>query len=629
MGVRLEWDGKPTQIERLSLPFQIVETINESRATRERDRGALFGGTVDGRIDSWRNQLIWGDNKLTMSSLLAEYAGAVDLIYIDPPFATGDDFTVEMRVGDTAVMKQPSVLEEHAYRDTWGRGKDSYLTMMYERLVLLNELLSAHGSVYVHCDTRANSSLRLLLDEIFGEGVFRNEIRWTRSLPKNDPGQWGRSSDSILYYTKSDERTFNAQYVPQKEESVEAHYRKGEDGRMYRLASLLAPGGRGPLYDYHGYQRNWRFTEEKMRALEAEGRVMVREGQMPSRIYYLDESQGSQVQDVWTDLSPLNPMARERTGYPTQKPESLLERIISSSSRPGDLVLDCFAGSGTTAVVAERLARRWIACDLGRFAIHTTRKRLLAIENCRSFDIKNLGAYERQRWQVATGNGALRAYLDTILAFYRAEPIEGFAQLHGRKAGRMVHVGATDAPVTIDETEDVMDEMADNGIEACDLLGWEWEMGLNDTITETARRRGLDLRPRQIPREVMERQVTEADAVRFFELAHVDLDVRRQGREASVVLTDFLIPSEELIPAKVRDRISSWVDLIDYWSVDFDFSDEVFHNEWQTYRTREQPDLATQSDWHEYPSSGRYAIVVKIIDIFGNDTTKLAEVRIK
>jgi hypothetical protein len=241
----------------------------------------------------------------------------------------------------------------------------------------------------------------------------------------------------------------------------------------------------------------------------------------------------------------------------------------------------------------------------------------------------NLGAYERQRWQVDTGNGALRAYLDTILAFYRAEPVEGFVHLHGRKADRMVHVGATDAPVTIDETEDVMDEMADNGIEACDLLGWEWEMGLHDTISERARRRGLDVRPRQIPREVMERQVTEADAVRFFELAHVDLDVRRQGQEACVVLKDFAIPSEDLIPQKVRERIGAWSDLIDYWAVDFDFSDEVFHNQWQAYRTRENPVLATQSDWHEYPGAGRYVIVVKIIDIFGNDTTKLAEVRIK
>ena len=319
----------------------------------------------------------------------------------------------------------------------------------------------------------------------------------------------------------------------------------------------------------------------------------------------------------------------ENVRYQTQKPLAISERVIAVATDPGDLVADFFCGSGTALVAAERLDRRWIGCDLGRFAIHTTRKRLLDVPDCKPFEIKNLGAYERQRWQIETSNGALRAYLDTILAFYRAEPVEGFAQLHGRKAGRMVHVGATDAPVTIDETEDVMDEMADNGIESCDILGWEWEMGLHDTITETARRRGLDLRPRQIPREVMERQVTEADAVRFFELAYVDLDVRRQGAEACVVLKDFAIPSEELIPPKVRERIDSWADLIDYWSVDFDYSDEIFHNQWQAYRTRETPALLTQSDWHEYPEPGRYSIVVKIIDIFGNDTTKLAEVRIK
>lgn len=365
-----------------------------------------------------------------------------------------------------------------------------------------------------------------------------------------------------------------------------------------------------------------------MRQLDAEGRIYTR-SKVAQLKRYLDELEGQAVHEFWNDVAPINPRAAERLGYPTQKPEALVERVLEATTDAGDLVADFFVGSGTTAAVAERTGRRWIACDLGRFAIHTTRKRLLDIAECRPFDIQNLGAYERQRWQVESGNGALRGYLDTILAFYRAEPIEGFAHLHGRKAGRMVHVGATDAPVTIDETEDVMDEMADNGVEACDLLGWEWEMGLHDTISETARRRGLDLRPRQIPREVMERQITEGDVVRFFELAHVDLDVRRQGREASVVLKDFLIPSEELIPAKVRDRISSWVDLIDYWSVDFDFSDDVFHNQWQAYRTRDHPALATQSEWHEYPGLGRYAVVVKIIDIFGNDTTKLAEVRIK
>jgi len=624
LGVRLEWDGKPERVERVHLPFQTVETINESRATRTRDRGALFSS---GAADDSRNLLIWGDNKLVMSSLATDYAGKIDLIYIDPPFATGDDFSIQVRVGDSALVKQPSILEEHAYRDTWGAGRDSFLTMLYDRLVLLHELLAEAGSLYLHCDTRANSMVRLLLDEIFGTDHFRNEIRWTRSLPKNDPRHFGRSSDSILYYTKSEERTFNAQYQPQKAVSVEAHYRADDTGRMYRLASLLAPGGRGPRYEYHGYERNWRFTREKMVALEAEGRVLVRERQVPSRIYYLDESSGSQIQDTWTDLSPLNPMASERTGYPTQKPESLLERIIETSSNPGDLVLDAFVGSGTTAVVAEQLGRRWIACDLGRFAIHTTRKRLLSIADCTPFDIQNLGAYERQRWQQKTGNGALRDYLNTILAFYRAEPLDGFLHLHGRKDGRAVHVGATDAPITIDECEDVMDEMADNGMNACDLLGWEWEMGLHDTIGERARRRGLELRPRQIPREIMERTI--AETVRFFELALLELEIRRQTREVSVVLKDFAIPSDELIPEEVRKKITRWSDLIDYWSVDFDYRDETFHNRWQAFRTKDEPNLATDTDWHEYEAAGSYAIVVKAIDIFGNDTTKLAEVRVK
>ncbi len=636
MGVRLEWDGKPTRVERLALPFQLVETINESRATRERDTGALFGVAADtDRAAAPRNQLIWGDNKLVMSSLLSEYAGQVKLVYIDPPFATGADFSIKLKVGDEELVKQPSILEEHAYRDTWGAGYDSYLTMMYERLVLLHELLADNGTIYVHCDWRANSLLRLVLDEIFGPERLVNEVIWRRAFGHSDSKRMGSIHDTILVYSKFADRIWNPQLRPADPEYIETFFDEfdAERGERYQRLSLSAGGlsGGGYDYEYKGVRTLWRCPIETLRKHDAEGRLHwpKKAGGVPRLKKYESEHEGVPLQDIWTDISKIHNQSAELVGYATQKPEALLQRIIEMSSNEGDLVADFFCGSGTTGVVAEKLGRRWLMADLGRLAIHTTHKRLLNVPDCKPFDIKNLGAYERQRWQVTTGNDALRAYLDTILAFYRAEPLEGFAHLHGRKAGRMVHVGATDAPVTIDETEEVMDEMADNGIEACDLLGWEWEMGLHDTITEMARRRGLDLRPRQIPREVMERQVTEADAVRFFELAHVDLDVRRQGHEAAVVLKDFLIPSEELIPRKVRDQISLWSDLIDYWSVDFDFSDEVFHNQWQAYRTRDQPSLATQSDWHEYPGPGRYAIVVKIIDIFGNDTTKLAEVRIK
>jgi DNA modification methylase len=636
--VRLEWKVKPTHVGRLGLPFQTVERINESRATRERDAGSLIVGE-----DPWaskRNMLIWGDNKLVMSSLLGQYAGQLKLVYIDPPFDTGADFSYRVRAGDGAIDKLPSILEEHAYRDTWGGGRESYLRMLYERLILIHELLAPDGHFFLHIGPNVSHYAKLVLDEIFGPEAFVNEIVWQRTLSKSLMSVRLPSNHDVLFvYRKSEAAIWNKEavfqpYDPENldEKTAGKYSHRDPDGRQYRLDNLTNPNPDRPnlTYEFLGITRVWRWTKDRMEAAYASGLIVqTRPGAVPQLKRYIDEQRGRPLGDVWTDLPPLNSQAVERVGYETQKPEALLNRIIELASKPGDLIGDFFLGSGTTAIAAERLNRRWIGCDLGRFAIHTTRKRLLNIPDCRPFDIKNLGAYERQHWQQAASNGAVRAYLDTILAFYRAEPVEGFAALHGRKAGRMVHVGATDAPVTIDEAEEVMDEMADNGIEACDVLGWEWEMGLHDTMPENARRRGLDLRLRQIPREVMERQVAEADAVRFFELAHVDLDVRRQAAEACVVLKDFIIPSEDLIPAKVRERITSWSDLIDYWSVDFDHRDETFHNQWQAYRTRAEPALVTQSDWHEYPGAGRYSIMVKIIDIFGNDTTKLAEVRIK
>jgi DNA modification methylase len=631
MSVRLEWEGKPTEVERLSLPFQTVETINQSRATRDRDSGSLLAGqgSVSGHS---ANQLIWGDNKLVMSSLLKNYSGEVDLIYIDPPFDLGTDFSFRVSVGDSSIEKQPSILEEHAYRDTWGMGNDSYLTMIYERLTLMHDLLRDDGMVFVHIGPGVSHLVRSVLDEIFGADRFRNEIIWKRTSAHSDARTLGGIHEAILVYSKGEVWTWNDIYVPYEDWYVEQYYRyEDPDGRKFMSGDLGAAGLSGGGYDYtwKGVRRIWRVPEATMAELESEDRIFYTKNGIPRIKRYLDESKGQALGDLWTDIQPVVSWSKERVGYDTQKPEGLVTRIIELASDPGDLVADFFCGSGTTLIVAEKQGRRWIGCDLGRFAIHTTRKRLLGVTDCRPFEIKNLGAYERQRWQRDSGNGRLADYLNTILSFYKAEPIEGFASLHGQKAGRMIHVGATDAPVTIDELEEVMDEMADNGIESCDVLGWEWEMGLHDTISETARRRGLDLRPLQIPREIIEPGIRDADAVRFFELAHVDLDVKRSKREVSVVLKDFAIPSEELIPSQVRDRIESWSDLIDYWSVDFDYTDDTFHNQWQAYRTREEPKLARESDPHEYEEAGRHTIIVKIIDIFGNDTTKLAEVTVK
>jgi adenine-specific DNA-methyltransferase len=632
---RLTWSAKPKTVERVSLPFQVVETINESRATREAEKGSLFALGGQTEVGSWRSKLIWGDNKLIAASLLSEYAGTVKLIYIDPPFDTGSDFSFSVKVGDEQVTKQPSIIEEHAYSDTWGAGRSSYLRMMYERLVLIRDLLAEDGSFYLHCAPNVSHYLKVICDEIFGSDRFLNEIVWKRQTAHSSAKRYGPVHEVILYYGKTEAAVWNPQHGEHSEKYLTTKYRHEDERGVYRLSDITGSGVRkGPSgepwrgFDVTSRGRHWMHQPSELDKLDEDGRIYwPPNGGFPAYKRYLEEGKGRPVQDVWDDINPINSQALERVGFPTQKPEALLERIIAASSDEGDLVCDLFCGSGTTAVVAERLGRRWIVADLGRFAIHTTRKRLLDLRGCSPFEILNLGAYERQHWQQVTTGDTLDAYLGFILDLYDAESLEGYRYLHGKKANRLVHVGAVDAPVTIDEIEQVMDELADNDLNAADILGWEWEMGLHDVVGEEARRRGLDVRCRQIPREVMKADV--GDEVRFFELAYLELQVDRQGKSARVQLRDFIIPSEELIPDAVRDKITQWSDYIDYWSVDFNFRDDTFHNEWQSYRTREIPSLAVESDWHDYDAPGRYAIVVKVIDIFGNDTTKLAEVVIK
>ncbi len=637
---RLTWATKPETVERVALPFQVVETINASRATREAERGSLFSATGDGNTEApagWRNKLVWGDNKLVMASLLKEFAGEANLIYIDPPFDTGTDFSFQVRIGDERWTKEPSIIEEHAYSDTWGAGISSYLSMMYSRLALIEGLLAPNGTFYLHVGRNVSHYLKLVCDEIFGRHGYVNEITWKRAHAHGDTGQgarhFGRVTESILVYRKGDEGTWHPQYVPYTDEILARDYKyvDEESGRRYRLMPVDGPGGAAkgnPYYEFLGVSGYWRFSKDRMQELYDVGEIVLSStGKSLSRKRFLDEAKGTPITDLWDDVNRISPTSRERLGYATQKPEALLNRIIETSSEPEDLVMDVFCGSGTTLAVAETLGRRWVGCDLGRFAIHTTRKRLLDLPGCKPFEILNLGLYERQHWQKSVAGDEIDAYLNFVLALYDAQPVEGYRLLHGKKAGRLVHVGSVDAPVTSDDVEQVLDELAANDLGEVDVLGWEWEMGLHDVVTEQARRRGIDLACRQIPREVMKAEL--GDEIRFFELAYLALEIDRDARSVRVQLRDFVIPSDELIPESVRSEITQWSDYIDYWSVDFNFRDDTFHNEWQTYRTREEPNLATESDWHDYEKPGRYATVVKVIDIFGNDTTKLAEVVVK
>ena len=585
--VELVWPGKRAEVERVRLPFQVIERVNDVRRSRERQSPMLTAASnlPEWWPNTWYNKLIWGDNKYVLASLLDEFTGRADLIYIDPPFATGSDFSYDVKVGDISVTKQPSIIEETAYRDTW----ESYSQFFYDRMVLARELLKADGSIYVHLDPTVGHYAKVILDEVFGSDSFQREIVWRIgwiSGYKSKAQNWIRNHDLIYYYTKDPiSFTFNKEYVPYDHE----YKRRGEDA---------APdSGKGyPIEDV------WNANRHEA-ALEGEESL---------------------------DSIQIKSFSQEKTGFPTQKNVSLVKRVIRASSNPGDLVLDFFAGSGTTAVAAEQSDRRWISVDLSRFGVHTARKRLLDISGCRPFEVLNLGRYERRYWQGIEAGEAIHEYYRFILELYGAQPIAGFQHLHGERGGRLVHVGATESPVTLDELERTLEECAANGLATVDLLGWEWEMGLNPAGKEDlAARYGLDVRLFHIPREVMDKRAVDAGDVHFFELSVVEVEESIDKSSVQIELTGFLPAVDDYMREKVSGKVTKWSDWIDYWAIDFAFDGETFVNQWQAYRTRSDPKLTLRSDPHEYEGAGEYRVVVKVIDIFGNDTTHELRVTIE
>lgn len=595
-------DGKRQAPVRVALPFQTIETVNESAADRNRTL-ELF---ATGRPTEWRNRLIWGDKKYVLPSLLPDFAGKVSLVYIDPPFDTGADFSFTTTIPESgdSFTKQPSVIEQKAYRDTWGRGLDSYLDWFYSTAAIIHELLAEDGSIYVHLDWHVGHYAKAILDEVFGQNNFLNEIVWWYyNKFQGNINHFASNHDVILYYRKGVKFTFNSQ---------------------------------SELRDKPVQQIKREWSKEK-------GKIVNAKDEDGHVIY--QQATHRTVDDVWR-LSMLQPADKtENLRYPTQKPETLLERIISASSNEGDLVLDCFAGSGTTLAVAERLGRRWIGCDLGRFAIHTARKRLLAIPSVKPFAVQNLGKYERQAWQTAefsenSGDSLEQqrqreaAYRRFILDLYHATPVSGHAWLHGAKSGRMVHVGAVDAPVTLSDIRSIAREVwkasAGSGEQrkaAADILGWDFAFELNETAKQIAAESRVDVAFKRIPREVLEKKAVEQGDIKFFELGALAVDAKQMKRELNVELTDFIIPIDD-VPEDARKAIKHWAQMIDYWAVDWDFKDDTFHNQWQSFRTQQDPKLELKAKY-EYAEPGDYKVVVKVIDILGNDTTKSLDIKVR
>ncbi|MDP1715756.1 MAG: site-specific DNA-methyltransferase [Anaerolineales bacterium] len=664
--VELIWNGKSNEVTNIVLPFQVIEQVDEPRAEKQADSTLqldLFD-TRGRQKSGWTNKLIWGDNKLILSSLKngplreeIEKNGGIKLIYIDPPFDVGADFSMDMEIGDDTFTKRPNVLEELAYRDTWGKGADSFIAMIYERLIIMRDLLADDGSIYVHCDYRVNSYLRLILDEIFGADYFRNEIVWQRTGAHNDAGRFGVVHDTIFFYAKTEKNFFNPVYIPLSDGHLETRFNSVEEGtgKRFFAGPITAPGA-GPARKFNGKLisppkgRHWSYSQDNIDDLEKKNLIYYSSTGTPYLKQYMDDysEQGRRVQSNWVDILP-SKTGTELLGYPTQKPEKLLERIISASTVENDIVADFFCGSGTTLAMAEKLNRKWIGSDLGKFGIHTTRKRLIGVQrelkaegkDFRAFEILNLGKYERAHYigvnlnlreaeQKKQLEQREQDFIALILRAYRAESVENFRCFHGKKSGRMVAVGPVNLPVTRLFIEEIILECREKRISRVDVLAFEFEMGLFPNIQEEAKSKGIDLALKYIPREVFDKRAIEKNQVVFHDVSYIEVKPLVKKNSVAVELTDFSVfysqDSIENAAASLKNgankivvengsiiKVSKdkagivtkevltkkWTDWIDYWAVDFDFENkrEIVRVKSQTSEVSETSEVSDQ--WEE------------------------------
>lgn len=675
--VELLWNGKTDEVENMVLPFQAIEHIDEPRSEDKITAQATLFDTSGRQIKGWSNKLIWGDNKLILSSLKngplrkqIEAEGGLKLVYIDPPFDVGADFSMNIEIGEESFTKKPSVIEEIAYRDTWGKGADSFISMIYERLKLMHGLLAEDGSIYVHCDWRVSGYMRLILDEIFGKNNLVNEIIWCYFGPGSDrTKEYTKKHDTIFFFAKD-----KSKYIFNLDSIRVAHSEKTKDNYKKGLQ------GSG-------------FSAEKINQVQKES-------------YGLETNlnKGGKVPEDWWEMAiaaryPVDGI--KRTGYPTEKPFPLLERIIQASSNKGDLIADFFCGSGVTLAAAEKLNRKWIGTDLGRFSIHTTRKRMIGVQrelkkagkNFRAFEILNIGRYEREKFLVVNENlreeekriqreNKEKEFVKLILSAYKAEPIDSFNEFVGKKRDRLIAVGSIDTPITSGLLEKIVSECQEKKITKVDVLGFDYEMGID---FEASKKLGIDIQFKVIPREVFDKKAIEKGQVKFYDVAYIEVKPVIRGRgnikEIAIELTDFSVFYNQDNTGEVEEKLQSggnkiiiengqvikiskdkntdiiereiltkkWTDWIDYWSVDFDFESKkeiirvvdektgeekeewtggyIFENEWQSFRTKKDRSLELTSAFKDAPK-GKMKIAIKVIDIFGNDTTKVIEINV-
>jgi len=613
-------------MERLESSYKIGlqtrELVIPSRDTNWQDMFVKADRSSHDLNPAEMNRLIYGDNLLAMAALLAgndetpSMRGKVDLIYIDPPFDSKADYRTKITLPGGDIEQKPTAIEQFAYSDTWQDGTASYLQVFVPRAVLMKELLSDRGMIYVHLDWHVNSYVRIVLDEIFGKDKFRNEIIWSyfgfkRSTSKKFP----QKHDTIMLYSKSDEYFWKTQYKPHSPEYLK-RFKPDETGRLCR--SDVNPTGGG------------------------------------TRKIYLDEVEGDIVDSVWDDIPPVNPVAKERVDYGTQKPEKLLERIIRASTPEGGLVADFFSGSGTTAAAAEKCGRRWIVTDLGKPACMITRKRLID-HDAKPFLYQHVGDYQVEMARSTMGRKFRIGDLsEIVLGLFGALPLP----VEENPSRNMAHIPHTRTLVLADSPNKLTGlttlkraiEIRDNlmgGWDKVVVLGWNFDSNIGHDIQ--ALNQGDKLEVLVIPPDLLDRLKKKggklkAEEVRFSSLQYVKMkpiERKRNGdKEALTVSIDnyvLLSPDALNMDDTNRQKLQKIVNsdpmaLIEYWSVDPDYDGHVFRSIWQEYRGNTENDddpyrVVTIASLTDLPvKDGPRRVCIRVVDVFGFEAEAIAEV---
>ena len=593
------------------------------------------------------NRLIYGDNLLAMAALLAgnnetpSMRGKADLIYIDPPFDSKADYRTKITLPCGDIEQKPTAIEQFAYSDTWQDGTASYIGMIIPRLYLMRELLSDRGSIYVHIDWHVGPYMKILLDEIFGKDSFANEIVWKSGVvkgAKTTSNSFGRMIDTIYFYSKTKDRIFYTPFKPIDLNSPNNKFvHKDNDGRIYSRDN--------PLGDY---------SKESIDEFKKQGRIYYTKNGKMQLIRYLDEVKGIAVGNLWDDINYINQVALERLSYDTQKPEKLLERIIEASSDKNSFVCDFFSGSGTTAAVAEKLGRRWIATDLGKPACMISRKRLID-QNAKPFLYQHVGDYQVEMARSTMGRKFRIGDLsEIVLGLFGALPLP-VEENPNRNMGRISHTRTlvlADSPnkltglTTLRRAIEIRDNLM-GGWDKVIVLGWNFDSNIGHDIQ--ALNQGDKLEVLVIPPDLLDRLKKKggklkAEEVRFSSLQYVKIkpiERSRQGdKEALTVSIDnyvLLSPDALNLDDANRQKLQKIVNsdpmaLIEYWSVDPDYDGQVFRSIWQDYRGNTENDddpyrVVTVARLINLPAKdGPRRVCVRVVDVFGFEAEVIAEV---